>query len=325
MGLYVYMGLFGKKAKKQEAGTEKQTINLQDKVYPILYAQDYMKKRYDKMIDEEVVLSEKIVDIKQAFQHVMDQGNDLENNIEDFRQVFKGINDAAGTFETVQADIIKSVDSAQEQVRVLKSDSAKVTESFAVMDKTFENLQESVDEIKECTGGIIAVANQTNLLALNASIEAARAGEQGRGFAVVAEQVRALAEEIKNLITIVNGSVQHVEEDTSELSVSLQTSRQALLSNEKNVDGTHEIFETIKEQAKQVETVQQAIADAINVSEQQIDGISEYVVLSRKNYEQVMAYIEQIDQCDASKNIILDDLKNMLGQIKPLAEGIAKG
>ena len=43
------------------------------------------------------------------------------------------------------------------------------------------------------------------MLALNASIEAARAGEQGRGFAVVANEVKNLAEEIKTLVSTVEG------------------------------------------------------------------------------------------------------------------------
>ncbi len=38
------------------------------------------------------------------------------------------------------------------------------------------------------------------MLVLNASIEAARAGEQGKGFAVVAEEVKKLANAIKELV-----------------------------------------------------------------------------------------------------------------------------
>ena len=112
--------------------------------------------------------------------------------------------------------IIASVDTAQEKVRELKADSARVTDSFHVMDTTFQNLEQAVGEIKECTQGIVDVANQTNMLALNASIEAARAGEQGRGFAVVAEQVRELADEIKNLIQVISERIKNVEDGTGE-------------------------------------------------------------------------------------------------------------
>lgn len=320
------MGLFKKKTEEvspvMEAAARPE--DAADKSYPIIYAHDYMRKRYDELVDEEVVITEEIVNIKNAFHQVMDKAKDLNENIEAFQNVFGGIGDAAKSFDDVRKDIVKSVDDAQEQVKVLKSDSQKVTESFQVMDATFDNLQVSVDEIKKCTKGIISVANQTNMLALNASIEAARAGQHGRGFAVVAEQVSSLADQIKNLITIVNESIKHVEEDTRELNLSLQSSREALEANQKNVEGTHEIFDTIKEQADQIDDVQKAIAQAIDGSEKEIGNITNYIVISQKSYEQVIQYINDIEKSDASKTVIFEDLRNMLGQIRPLAEDIKK-
>lgn len=254
----------------------------------------------------------------------MEKAESLNENIGTFQNVFEGIGDATKSFEDVRRDIVKSVEDAQKQVKVLKADAQKVTESFQVMDATFDNLQASVDEIKKCTKGIISVANQTNMLSLNASIEAARAGQHGRGFAVVAEQVSELADQIKNLITIVNQSVKHVEEDTKELNVSLQCSREALETNQKNVEGTHEIFDTIRQQADQIEDVQQAIEQAIGGSEREIGNLTNYVVMSQKSYEDVLRYIDDIEKSDASKTMVFEDLRNMLGQIRPLAEDIRK-
>lgn len=42
------------------------------------------------------------------------------------------------------------------------------------------------------------------MLVPNASIEAVRAGEQGKGFAVVAEEVKKLANAIKELVGTVS-------------------------------------------------------------------------------------------------------------------------
>lgn len=319
------MGLLKKKNPAgQGADIVMETVNLEERVYPILYAQDYMKKRYDGLVDEEVKISGEIVNIKSAFGDVVEKAEELNRNIESFKEVFAGIGDAAGAFEEVKKGIIRSVDDAKDQVELLKEDAERVTESFQVMDATFENLQVSVDEIKKCTGGIISVANQTNMLALNASIEAARAGEHGRGFAVVAEQVQALAEQIKNLIAIVNESVKHVEADTKELNVSLQASREALEANARNVDGTHEIFDAMKGQANQIDDVQNAISQAIEGSEKEIGNLTGYVVMSKKSYEKVLACIYDIEKSDASKTVIFEDLRNMLGQVKPLAEDMLK-
>lgn len=217
------MGLFRKREEAEQIYYEPEVKreDLKNKSYPLVYAHDYMKKRYDDLVDEEVAITEQIVNIKDAFYQVMEKAESLNENIGTFQNVFEGIGDATKSFEDVRRDIVKSVEDAQKQVKVLKADAQKVTESFQVMDATFDNLQASVDEIKKCTKGIISVANQTNMLSLNASIEAARAGQHGRGFAVVAEQVSELADQIKNLITIVNQSVKHVEEDTKELNVSL--------------------------------------------------------------------------------------------------------
>lgn len=76
------------------------------------------------------------------------------------------------------------------------------------MDK-MEKLSEAMNQIKECasqisniTNTINGIASQTNLLALNAAIEAARAGEAGKGFAVVAEEVKSLANDSANAVSL---------------------------------------------------------------------------------------------------------------------------
>ena len=76
-------------------------------------------------------------------------------------------------------------------------------------------VMESSNEIKNVVELIITEAEQTNSLSLNARIEAGRAGEYGRGFAVVANEVRKLAEGIKNSIestnTMIDGIINKIK------------------------------------------------------------------------------------------------------------------
>ncbi len=317
------MRLFSKKAAEGKMAEEKKE-DLKEQVYPIIYTKQYLDKQYDQLSDEEVITSKQILKIKEAFLTVLQEVDGLNSHMNEFEDMFSSISVAADSFQNVREDIILSVEQAKEQVGRLKQDSLKVTERFYLMDRTFEALLTAVDEIKNCTKSIIAVANKTNMLALNASIEAARAGEQGKGFAVVAEQVTGLAEQIKKLVGMVNESIAHVEEETAELNTSLADAKTALETNGKNVDATHEIFEAIKKQTDEVNHVQSDISEAISVSKKKMEGISGFVVLSKSHYDKVLECIEDIEKSDGKKAAILEEIRNLLCQIEPLAEYIAE-
>lgn len=312
------MKLFSKKDHTQK----KQPIDMRERIYPIVYAKKFIEDRYNKLTDEEVIISGEILNIKNSFQLVIDEVDALSGKIEGFQGTFHGIEQVSEGFDAVKANILSSVDSAQSKVMELKEDSARVGESFSAMDKTFENLKKSVNEIRQCTSGISDIANQTNILALNASVEAARAGEEGKGFAVVAKNVRSLAEEIKELISVVDESVAHVEDDTKELSTTLEASRKVLKVNEQNVEATHAIFETVKEQTNQVEQVQNDIAAQIQTSLLDINTIVEAALSSRTQCETVLKCIREIEVSDSRKSVLFDAIKDILEQIEPLAEDL---
>ena len=88
------------------------------------------------------------------------------------------------------------------QLETMATSIIDLNESFSSLTNQITEFGQDMKKINEITDVINSIAEQTNLLALNAAIEAARAGESGRGFSVVADEIRKLAENLKNLLLI---------------------------------------------------------------------------------------------------------------------------
>jgi len=286
----VHMGLFHKNKQKEAVQEVKQPqISLEDKAYPIIYTANYISERFENLSDEEVVVSNQIVGIKEAFDNVLTEMDRLSVQIQNFGNTFSGIQNASENFSSVRDGIIASVDTAQEKVRELKADSARVTDSFHVMDTTFQNLEQAVGEIKECTQGIVDVANQTNMLALNASIEAARAGEAGKGFAVVAEQIANLAKQsAENVVEI-----DHVVEEL------LVNSNQFIHVMEGMQTDVHQQFEYIHAAQNDFNALSSSLKACVS-SVGAIDNMTASIEIQRQNITDALTKLNGFAQGNAA-------------------------
>lgn len=95
-------------------------------------------------------------------------------------------------------NVNRQLSTNKEDLVMLKDSKTDIQNYSSYMNNELGELYYSLEKIKDIAIFIDSIADQTNLLALNASIEAARVGEAGRGFAVVANEIRKLAEEVKN-------------------------------------------------------------------------------------------------------------------------------
>ena len=306
--------MFRKKKEVQQV----ETIVKKPSYYPIIHVARSLKGFQRQLLEKEVDSLEELQKVAVSFDDVQAVNTASKNKLESFRDCFVQVGEISEQFAEVKKNIDASVEQAQQQVGGLKDSSGEVQEHFTEMQKTFTDFQNSVQDIKTCMGKITSIANQTNMLALNASIEAARAGEQGKGFAVVAEEVKDLANEIKELVSMVSLSINNVEEGTEKLNSNIAISRDALGKSLEEVDATFAVFDQITTAAVGAREVQDKIGDAIAASESELKEVSNSFEQIQQQYRELMGHIAKANDLGTTKGALFEDMDNMISQIDPM-------
>ena len=184
--------------------------------------------------------------------------------------------------ERTNQEIIKDVDSANEQIKVTNDSVATI--------------QRSLELIK-------SIADQTNLLSLNASIEAARAGEAGRGFAVVAGEISNLAQESTNSSTEIEKSLNELLENYELIVEKMTVTTDNINEQNEKLAITKQTFVTLEgdidKTINKIDEIEKMIASLNEERNSIIDTISNLSAISQENAastEQTMASIEELNQ-----------------------------
>lgn len=201
------------------------------------------------------------------------QGNsDLSQRTE---EQASSLEETASSMEELTGTVTQNADNARQANQLASSARDEATKGGEVVGKAVSAMSEinsSSKKIADIIGVIDEIAFQTNLLALNAAVEAARAGEQGRGFAVVAAEVRNLAQRsaaaAKEIKSLINDSVEKVEEGTKLVDQSGETLGQIVEAIKKVSDIVAEIASASQEQASGIEQVNKAITQMDEVTQQ---------------------------------------------------------
>ncbi len=190
--------------------------------------------------------------------------HNLSNRTE---QQASALEETATSMEQLSATVRNNADSAKQANQLAMSASTVAVQGGEVVAQvvdTMKGINDASRKISDIISVIDGIAFQTNILALNAAVEAARAGEQGRGFAVVASEVRSLAgrsaDAAKEIKTLINASVERVEQGTALVEQAGSTMTEVVTSIQRVTEIVGEITTASADQAAGVAQMGNAVA-----------------------------------------------------------------
>ena len=237
-----------------------------------------------------------------ASSQIAQGNNDLSARTE---QQASALEETAASMEELSSTVKQNADSARQANQLAMNASSVAVRGGEVVGEvveTMKGINEASRKISDIISVIDGIAFQTNILALNAAVEAARAGEQGRGFAVVASEVRSLAgrsaEAAKEIKTLINTSVERVEQGTTLVDQAGTTMAEVVNSIKRVTDLMGEISAASNEQAAGVSQIGEAV--------QQMDQVT----------QQNAALVEEMAAAASSLQSQANDLVQVVGVFK---------
>ncbi len=221
-------------------------------------------------------VSEEIAQGAAQVNHAAEQITDSSQSLSSASsQQAASLEETVATIEELTAMVKTNSENARQAAKLATStreNAVKGEQDVRALIVSIETIAADSKKIAEITSVIDDIAFQTNLLALNAAVEAARAGEQGKGFAVVADAVRSLAqrsaESAKNIATLINESVERIDEGSNKARQSGVVFSEIVTSIKKVADLSGEISTASEEQANGIVQMGKAMNDLDQVTQQ---------------------------------------------------------
>lgn len=247
--------------------------------------------------------------LSSTFQEVARNVSDINDSAGTVRQEVQAIAEECSDITAYTAQMNARADAMQQSAQSsAETTGAKTEEILSSLNDAIEK-SKSVNQIKNLTGDILAIAQQTRLISLNASVEAANAGTAGKGFAMVAREVRDLsnstqetAGHIQAINDVVTASVHNLSENARQLidymSQSVLKEFQAFVESgsQYKEDAAHirRIMDDFHGQTQRLKDSMSGIADSIGTIDEAIDESASGIAGMAGNTRSLAADMEDI-------------------------------
>lgn len=223
--------------------------------------------------------------------------SEINDSIQEIKTTTQDIASRANRgFKDSQATITKAENIYQTSSQQQAEANDEVAAITAKLNSKIAGAQ-AVEQVKQLTSQIIAIAQQTNLLSLNAAIEAARSGEAGKGFSVVAQEIGQLASQSSDVANKISTVSAQVIQAVTELSG--EAKHVGTFLNETVTNGYNQLLDIAKDYQGQAETLGSLLKDFAQSSQgldQMLDEIAQSTISVNTATEESAKGITQVTE-----------------------------
>ncbi len=268
---------------------------------------------------EIAIATEEIANGATSLANEAERGNELTENIS--RQMDHVIS-ANKEMEMSARQVEKSSQQGTEYLNELLQKTSVTGEMVNALTEKVDALKSSTSSVMKVLDVMQNITQQTNILSLNATIEAARAGAAGRGFMVVADEIRQLADQSRQSITMVGEITDNIQKEMNETVQALSEASPLFQDQIKSVKETSQIFVSVQEQMEGFVQHLDSVTASIDELNQSQAVLSEAMSNVSAVAQQSSATSEEVASLSSEQQTVGDQLVNLSNKLENVSHGL---